>query len=193
MSRSFTNDNMAQPPTSPVSGGSSSKGGNSNSKTKQQQLVSHIPARRGLGEPVFRVKHYAGDVDYAYQGFVEKNEDSLYHDLVDCLAASEVDQIAVMFGGGDVDGNGGEDEVASPKSPKSGVGGQKKKPPSVSLQFKRQVNELMATLGRSKPHYVRCVKVRGFLNNNSLLSLATCSTSTCKEREIEVVCVSIHL
>jgi hypothetical protein len=37
-------------------------------------------------------------------------------------------------------------------------GKARKRPPSVSLQFKRQVNELVTTLSQCKPHYVRCVK-----------------------------------
>jgi myosin heavy subunit len=142
------------------------------------------------------VRHYAGVVEYRYQGFVEKNQDSLYHDLVDCLASSTCTPISLMFGGagssssGSVAGSGSSGSGATAHTPPvvsvgkgrenegGGTGAMKrrgavlapggttiggggwKRPPSVSLQFKRQVNELVATLEKCKPHYVRCVKVK---------------------------------
>jgi len=137
--------------------------GDQEQPTDKGNLLQHVRARQGQ-EPLFRVAHYAGSVDYTYQGFVEKNEDSLYHDLVECLGCSEVPQVAAMFeggadkslGGAGAGGGGGKGGGGGG----GGGGGSKKKPPSVSLQFKRQVNELMAALTKSKPHYVRCVKVK---------------------------------
>ena len=114
----------------------------------------------------FCVKHYAGYVEYRYDGFVEKNEDSLYSDLVKCLAQHSTcaivrsmwkegtpSQIALAAEAAAVDNS----SKSSSTRRQSGAA-NKQKPPSVSSQFKQQVNLLVATLSASKPHYVRCVK-----------------------------------
>uniref|UniRef100_A0A7S2SEZ6 Myosin motor domain-containing protein n=1 Tax=Rhizochromulina marina TaxID=1034831 RepID=A0A7S2SEZ6_9STRA len=108
----------------------------------------HLVLDRIHGDSAFTVRHYAGDVVYQYEGFVEKNLDSLFLDLVETLAESGMPLMRDLF-----DDQRTEKEKA-------------KRPPSVSTQFKRQVTELMATLEKCQPHYIRCIKPNAAKRSN---------------------------
>jgi hypothetical protein len=41
------------------------------------------------GTSYFTVKHYAGDVKYDYHGFLEKNKDTLFNDLVELMSNAD--------------------------------------------------------------------------------------------------------
>ena len=98
-----------------------------------------VPANdhRGVRGAVFSVKHYAGTVCYSCDGFVEKNADTLYKDLYDCLSASGNGLIAAMF----------------PPLPKEVT-----KRATLGGAFRKQLSALMETLRSTDPHYIRCVK-----------------------------------
>ena len=91
------------------------------------------------GSSYFTVKHYAGDVKYDYFGFLEKNKDTLFNDLVELMSSSESCSNAF---------------VNSLFSSPSKAGGKK----SVSQQFRSQLDSLMNTLNACTPHYIRCIK-----------------------------------
>jgi hypothetical protein len=89
-----------------------------------------------LKNPVnFLIRHYAGDVEYDSQGFLEKNLDTLLEDLVSLLGTSSFSFISEILG---------SEEKTSKKS--------------LGLQFSQQLNNLMATLNATEPHYIRCIK-----------------------------------
>eukprot|EP00462_Mataza_sp_D1_P023215 CAMPEP_0175129960 /NCGR_PEP_ID=MMETSP0087-20121206/5753_1 /TAXON_ID=136419 /ORGANISM="Unknown Unknown, Strain D1" /LENGTH=1504 /DNA_ID=CAMNT_0016412149 /DNA_START=25 /DNA_END=4539 /DNA_ORIENTATION=- len=87
----------------------------------------------------FVIKHYAGDVEYDTFGFLEKNRDTLTTDLLEMLYTSTSPYIQALFP---------SDQQLSTKEKKS----------SLSKQFQAQLNALMATLNKTEPHYIRCVK-----------------------------------
>ncbi len=45
----------------------------------------------------FKISHYAGDVQYSVEGFIEKNRDTLYQDFKRLLYRSENDIISGMW------------------------------------------------------------------------------------------------
>ena len=47
--------------------------------------------------PVFGVAHYAGDVVYQVEGFLDKNRDTVRQDLIDLLASSGNPLVAAWF------------------------------------------------------------------------------------------------
>jgi len=87
----------------------------------------------------FIVKHYAGEVVYDTEHFLEKNRDTLTDDLTEAVRGSTNPLINQLFPPG---------EVTSTADKKS----------SLSKQFQNQLQDLMATLNKTEPHYVRCVK-----------------------------------
>jgi len=103
-------------------------------KSKQFELPKRAAAT------VFVVKHYAGDVQYDASGFIEKNKDTLFNDLLMLMAGSKLKLVQELF----------EDERSDAE--------KRKRPPTAGTQFKKQVQTLVDTLRSAEPHYVRCVK-----------------------------------
>lgn len=92
--------------------------------------------KRFLKNPqFFVVKHYAGEVLYDSDGFLEKNRDTLTSDLMDLVQSSHHNLLKKIF-------------------PDSGGG----KKASLGKQFCKQLDNLMVTLNQTAPHYIRCVK-----------------------------------
>lgn len=91
----------------------------------------------------FGVLHYAGAVYYNVTNFLEKNKDQLHPDIVNVLRESTMPLITSMF--------------PAEEGGKGGKGAPPKKV-TLGLQFKTQLNDLVATLNSTHPHFVRCMK-----------------------------------
>ncbi|GAB5355279.1 hypothetical protein AAMO2058_000191700 [Amorphochlora amoebiformis] len=91
-------------------------------------------------KPSFILKHYAGDVKYCVAGFLDKNKDLTWKDLLDLGEESKLRIMDSMF----------------PRGASSGMGS--KRPPTIGTAFKKQVGQLMTALGSCQPHYIRCIK-----------------------------------
>jgi myosin V len=69
---------------------------NTSCTQKKSQYFSMPPFARGAA---FVVKHYAGDVTYQVDGFIEKNRDTLAAELQNLLGTSKNALISELFGG----------------------------------------------------------------------------------------------
>ncbi|GAM28278.1 hypothetical protein SAMD00019534_114540 [Acytostelium subglobosum LB1] len=87
----------------------------------------------------FCVKHYAGDVTYEGAGMIEKNKDTLLKDHLELLQISTNNFLVALF-----------PDVIDPDS--------KKLPTTAGFKIKSQANDLVATLMKATPHYIRCLK-----------------------------------
>ena len=96
----------------------------------------------------FGILHYAGPVFYNVTNFLDKNKDQLHPDIVGVLRSSESAIIRNMFPPDPV-----EPQAGSRASVKMGV-----KQLTLGGQFKNQLNDLIATLNSTFPHFVRCMK-----------------------------------
>ncbi|EDQ90231.1 uncharacterized protein MONBRDRAFT_18623 [Monosiga brevicollis MX1] len=101
-------------------------------------LYSSWADNKKLQRDSFVLKHYAGDVAYDVAGFVSKNNDLLFRDLVRVMLDSKDTVMAKWFDESELD--------------------SKKRPPTASTQFRRSIKELMETLMVKQPSYVRCIK-----------------------------------
>lgn len=82
--------------------------------------------------------HYAGIVTYSINGFVEKNNDLLFRNLIEVMVGTENIITKSVFT---------KKELES-----------KKRPETAASQFKKSVNDLMQILTIKDPSYVRCIK-----------------------------------
>ncbi|VDO17658.1 unnamed protein product [Haemonchus placei] len=88
-----------------------------------------------------QVTHYAGDVTYSVNGFMDKNRDTLFQDLKRLLFNSKSTLLHSLF----PDGSKSVTEV-------------NRRPPTAGYLFKNSMSTLVAQLASKEPHYIRCIK-----------------------------------
>ncbi|XP_063003181.1 unconventional myosin-If [Elgaria multicarinata webbii] len=87
----------------------------------------------------FVIHHYAGKVSYDVSGFCERNRDVLFTDLIELMQSSEFAFIRMLF-------------------PEKLDADKKGRPTTAGSKIKRQANDLVNTLMKCTPHYIRCIK-----------------------------------
>ncbi|CAK0836615.1 unnamed protein product [Prorocentrum cordatum] len=93
----------------------------------------------------FGIRHFAGNVTYSCEGFLEKNDDKLPDDAVECLRKSELTVLQEIA-----------EAVSAEVKESSGQRG--KKVQTVSVKFRKSLASLMDKLNTAQPHFIRCVK-----------------------------------
>ncbi|KAG6552175.1 hypothetical protein Mapa_006023, partial [Marchantia paleacea] len=94
-----------------------------------------------LSRTDFTISHYAGDVTYQTDLFLDKNKDYVVAEHQALLGSSSCSFVAGLF------------PPPSDESSKSSY-----KFSSIGTRFKQQLQALMETLNQTEPHYIRCVK-----------------------------------
>ncbi|KAI8059029.1 P-loop containing nucleoside triphosphate hydrolase protein [Gilbertella persicaria] len=98
----------------------------------------------------FVVAHYAHDVQYEAEGFMDKNKDTVPDELLNLLQASKSQFLSEMI-------------QPAPSSPTAEQAPAKKtlstaKKPTLGSIFKLSLITLMDTIGETNVHYIRCIK-----------------------------------
>ena len=87
----------------------------------------------------FIIKHYAGDVAYAVPGMTDKNKDQLLKDLLNLIGESSNPFVHEIF-------------------PNQVNQDDKRRPPTAGDKIKASANELVDTLMKAQPSYIRTIK-----------------------------------
>ena len=95
----------------------------------------HFQPRQGQ----FVIKHYAGDVNYAVEGMTDKNKDQLLKDILNLFGESSNDFIHKIF-------------------PHQVNQDDKRRPPTAGDKIKASANDLVNTLMKASPSYIRTIK-----------------------------------
>ncbi|KAK8930678.1 hypothetical protein KSP39_PZI016534 [Platanthera zijinensis] len=98
-----------------------------------------------LSRSDFTICHYAGEVQYQSEQFLDKNKDYVVAEHQELLSASKCPFIADLF----------------PSLPEETS--KSSKFSSIGARFKLQLQSLMETLNSTEPHYIRCVKPNNLL------------------------------
>ncbi|XP_010231102.1 myosin-11 isoform X2 [Brachypodium distachyon] len=114
-----------------------------------------------LSRTAFTIQHYAGDVTYQSDHFLDKNRDYVVVEHEELLNASKCSFVSGLFP------SVLEENTKSSKS-------------SIANRFKGQLHELMETLSSTEPHYIRCIKPNNLLKpatfeNINVLQQLRCS------------------
>ena len=95
----------------------------------------HFQPRQGQ----FIIKHYAGDVSYAIDGMTDKNKDQLLKDLLNLVGESSNRFVHAIF-------------------PHEVNQDDKRRPPTAGDKIKASANDLVSTLMKASPSYIRTIK-----------------------------------
>ncbi|KAG9487068.1 unconventional myosin-Ih [Eleutherodactylus coqui] len=95
-------------------------------------------ARKSIDWVDFQLIHYAGEVTYCAVGFLEKNNDLLYRNLKEVLTKSKNYILGDCFHPSELD--------------------NRKRPETVTTQFKNSLTSLIEILMSKEPAYIRCIK-----------------------------------
>ncbi|SCW00690.1 LAFE_0C09802g1_1 [Lachancea fermentati] len=87
----------------------------------------------------FIIKHYAGDVTYDINGMTDKNKDQLQKDLVELVSTTTNAFLSTIF-------------------PDTIDKDSKRRPPSAGDKIIKSANELVETLSKAQPSYIRTIK-----------------------------------
>ncbi|KAI9741079.1 MAG: class II myosin [Cirrosporium novae-zelandiae] len=96
---------------------------------------AHFVPRQGQ----FIIKHYAGDVSYAVEGMTDKNKDQLLKDLLNLVGESSNEFLHTLF-------------------PNQVNQDDKRRPPTAGDKIKASANDLVSTLMKASPSYIRTIK-----------------------------------
>lgn len=114
-----------------------------------------------FGKSAFTVCHYAIDVTYESDGFIEKNRDTVPDEHMDVLKKSSNKFLTEVL---DVAAEIRDKETASTASAKPGAAisaGRRiavNRKPTLGGIFKSSLIELMQTINSTDVHYIRCIK-----------------------------------
>ncbi|KAF5195221.1 Myosin [Thalictrum thalictroides] len=113
-----------------------------------------------LSQTDFTIGHYAGDVTYQTEFFLDKNKDYVVAEHQALLCDSKCSFVS---------------SLVPPLSESS----KSSKFSSIGTRFKQQLQSLLETLSSSEPHYVRCVKPNNLLKpaifeNHNVLQQLRC-------------------
>ncbi|XP_036399626.1 unconventional myosin-Vc isoform X1 [Megalops cyprinoides] len=110
-----------------------------------------------MSNQAFVIQHFADKVEYQCKGFLEKNRDTMYEELVDIMRDSKFLLLANFF----------QEEELTPSLTK-GIKVRPARPgpkptnkqlkTTVGNKFRSSLYLLMETLNATTPHYVRCIK-----------------------------------
>ncbi|XP_077250914.1 myosin-8-like isoform X2 [Tasmannia lanceolata] len=98
-----------------------------------------------LSRTDFTICHYAGDVTYQTELFLDKNKDYVVAEHQALLCASSCPFVSGLF------------------PPSSEESSKSSKFSSIGSRFKQQLQALLETLSSTEPHYIRCVKPNNLL------------------------------
>jgi myosin protein heavy chain len=104
--------------------------------------------KRSMLTQGFVLTHYAAEVEYSTEGWLEKNKDPLNDNITRLLAASSDKHIATLFA-----------DCADPDDEAGGTRSRVKKGlfRTVAQRHKEQLSTLMNQLHSTHPHFVRCI------------------------------------
>uniref|UniRef100_A0A0E0KJ00 Myosin motor domain-containing protein n=1 Tax=Oryza punctata TaxID=4537 RepID=A0A0E0KJ00_ORYPU len=135
-------------------------------ETFAQKMYQTYKAHKRFSKPklartAFTINHYAGDVTYQADQFLDKNKDYVVAEHQALLNSSRCHFVANLF----------------PPLPEETS--KQSKFSSIGTRFKQQLQALMETLSTTEPHYIRCVKPNavlkpGIFENFNVLNQLRC-------------------
>ncbi|KAG7164398.1 Unconventional myosin-XV-like 2 [Homarus americanus] len=122
-------------------------------KCHYNHALNELYSRPRMSSMEFGIKHYAGQVWYSVEGFLDKNRDTLRNDVVELLISSKLSMLSEMFL--DV-------RLSSENKTLTKANGRfvtmKPRTPTVAARFNDSLTHLMEGMAKCNPWFIRCIK-----------------------------------
>ncbi|XP_038669467.1 unconventional myosin-Vc isoform X1 [Scyliorhinus canicula] len=129
-----------------------------------QKLVNNYENKNPLFEKprmlskAFIILHFADKVQYECEGFLEKNRDTLYEELINVLKKSKLHLLANFFQENEPSTGNLKAHIKVRPARPGFKSFNKQHRTTVGSKFRDSLHLLMETLNATTPHYVRCIK-----------------------------------
>ncbi|KAK6643275.1 hypothetical protein RUM43_004780 [Polyplax serrata] len=123
-------------------------------KCHYNHALDELYSRPRMSSSEFGLKHYAGQVWYNVDGFLDKNRDTLRSDVVELLISSKIKLISTMF-------ENYRNVYESTKTINKANGRfvtMKPRTPTIAARFHDSLQQLLALMDKCNPWFVRCIK-----------------------------------
>lgn len=124
-------------------------------KCHYNHALNELYSRPRIGAQEFGVTHYAGQVWYCVEGFLEKNRDAVRYDLLDLLSTSKQSLVLDMARMIIAQRDSGR---SLPKGTNGRFVTMKPRTPTVSARFSDSLQQLLQSMSKCNPWFVRCIK-----------------------------------
>ncbi|GAB0087709.1 unconventional myosin-XV [Sergentomyia squamirostris] len=124
-------------------------------KCHYNHALSELYSRPRIGAQEFGITHYAGQVWYCVEGFLEKNRDALAMDLLELLASSKQPLVTDMTRMLRAQRDAGK---SMPRGANGRFVTMKPRTPTVAARFSDSLQQLLQSMARCNPWFVRCIK-----------------------------------
>ncbi|XP_062055076.1 unconventional myosin-VIIb [Lepus europaeus] len=134
--------------------------------TMLQKLNSVHANNKGFLQPKnihdarFGIAHFAGEVYYQAEGFLEKNRDVLSTDILTLVYSSKNKFLREMFNLESAETKRGQGTIRQAKAGSQFFksADSTKRPSTLAGQFKQSLEQLMKILTSCQPYFIRCIK-----------------------------------
>ncbi|XP_059488252.1 unconventional myosin-XV isoform X3 [Neocloeon triangulifer] len=123
-------------------------------KCHYNHALNELYSRPRMSSMEFGVRHYAGQVWYNVEGFLDKNRDTLRQDVVDLLIGSKIPMVSKMF-----QSLRNYQETTKTLNKANGrFVTMKPRTPTVAARFHDSLQQLLDSMSKCNPWFVRCIK-----------------------------------
>ncbi|EJS41628.1 myo2p [Saccharomyces arboricola H-6] len=131
-------------------------------QTLDKSPTDKVFSKPRFGQTKFIVSHYALDVAYDVEGFIEKNRDTVSDGHLEVLKASTNETLINILNGLEEAAKKLEEakraELEQAGNKKPGPIRTVNRKPTLGSMFKQSLIELMSTINSTNVHYIRCIK-----------------------------------
>ncbi|XP_039312298.1 unconventional myosin-XV [Solenopsis invicta] len=123
-------------------------------KCHYNHALSELYSRPRMSSAEFAIRHYAGQVWYNVEGFLDKNRDTLRPDVVELLISSKISMVSKMF----QHVRTTHEANKTMNKPNGRFVTMKPRTPTVSARFHDSLQQLLESMSQCNPWFVRCIK-----------------------------------
>lgn len=124
-------------------------------KCHYNHALNELYFRPRVGAQEFGIRHYAGQVWYCAEGFLEKNRDAIRHDVIELLSSSKEPLLIEMTKQMRAQRDLGK---TMPRGANGRFVTMKPRTPTVAARFSESLQQLLQSMAKCNPWFVRCIK-----------------------------------